>query len=149
MSSLFKCLVCIEEPSHPGLESSGGSKCHLSGYKINMPLLFALDTARDKINMPSLFALDTARDKTNKMRCGQPWLRAGWILTSTRSDQIFNSARCENLRATGFFMKQSLIRLNGCLGWSERSLGTRIVPAHTLYSYFCSNELLGSYCSCK
>ena len=69
--------------------------------------------------------------KPTKWLCAQRRLRSAWA--STQSDQSFRFALNGQLRNQAFFMRtvKTLIRLGGCPGWSESSLG-----AHSL-CWFC------------
>ena len=77
------------------------------------------------------------RDKTNKMACAP----------SKDSDPSLISLRCAlngQLRILAFFKQtaKTLIRLGGCSGWSESSLG-----AHAIFFFFCYNvaQTLGNF----
>ena len=69
--------------------------------------------------------------KPTKWVCAQRRLRSAWA--SAQSDQSLRCALSGYLRAQAFFMRtaKTLIRLGGCPGWSESSLG-----AHSL-CWFC------------
>ena len=64
--------------------------------------------------------------------CAQRKHRSAW--TSAQSDQSFRCALSGQFRTQAFFMRtmKSLIRLGGCPGWSESSLG-----AHS-FCWFCN-----------
>ena len=61
--------------------------------------------------------------KLTKWLCVQRWLRSAWA--SAQSDQSLRCALNWKLRTQAFFMRtaKTLIRLGGCPGWSESSLG--------------------------
>ena len=69
--------------------------------------------------------------KPTKWVCAKRRLRSAWA--SAQSDQSLRCALNGSLRTQGFFMRtaKTLIRLDGCPGWSESSLG-----AHSL-CWFC------------
>ena len=66
-------------------------------------------------------------DKTNSDMCIQQRLRSVWA--SAQSDQSLRSQLSGKLRTQGFFMQtgKTLIRLDGCPGWSESSLGAQVI----------------------
>ena len=57
--------------------------------------------------------------------CAQRRLRSAWA--SAQSDQSLRCALNRKVRTQGFFMRtaETLIRLSGCPGWSESSLGAQ------------------------
>ena len=63
--------------------------------------------------------------KLTKWVCAQRRLRSAWA--SAQSDQSFRCVLNEKLRTQAFFMRtaKALIRLGGCPGWSESSLGAQ------------------------
>ena len=63
--------------------------------------------------------------KPTKWLSAQRRLRSAWA--STQSDQSLRCALNGSLRTQGFFMRtvKTLIRLGGCPGWSESSLGAQ------------------------
>ena len=65
------------------------------------------------------------RDKTTKWLCAQRRLKSAW--TSAQADQSLRCALNGWLRTQAFFMRtaKTLIRLGGCPGWSESSLGAQ------------------------
>ena len=70
--------------------------------------------------------------KQTKWVCAQRRLRSAW--TSAQSDQSLRCALNGWLRTQAFFIRtaKTLIRLGGCAGWSESSLG-----AHSFCCFFC------------
>ena len=64
--------------------------------------------------------------KPTKWLCAQRRLRSAWA--STQSDQIPRCALSAYLRSQDFFMRtaKTLIRLGGCPGWSESTLGAHV-----------------------
>ena len=69
------------------------------------------------------------KKETNKQNgmCAQGRLRSAWA--SAQSDQSF---RCPHEESLGPYLpiertSKILIRLGGCLGWSESSLGAKII----------------------
>ena len=69
--------------------------------------------------------------KPTKWLCTQRRLRSAWA--SAQSDQSLSCALSGSLMTQAFFMRtaKTLIRLDGCPGWSESSLG-----AHS-FGWFC------------
>ena len=67
------------------------------------------------------------RDKTNKMTVAQRRLRSAWA--SAQSDQSLRCTLNGLLRTQALFMRtaNTLIRLGGCPGWSESSLGAHAI----------------------
>ena len=67
------------------------------------------------------------QDKTNKMMCAQRSPRS--TCTSAQSDQSLCCELSGKPRTQGFFMRtaKTLIRLDGCPGWPESSLGAHII----------------------
>ena len=63
--------------------------------------------------------------KPAKWVCAQRWLRSAWACA--HSDQSLRCALNGSLRTQVFFMRtaKTLIRLGGCHGWSESSLGAQ------------------------
>ena len=80
----------------------------------------------DKVRF-TLFDWEMSHDKTTKWVCAQQRLRSAWA--SAQPDQSLRCAFNGQLRTQGFFMRtlKTLIRLGGCPGWSESSLGTHAV----------------------
>ena len=71
--------------------------------------------------------IEMSRDMTKpaKLLCAQRRLRSPWA--SAQSDQSLRCALSGQLRTQGSFMRtaKTLIRLGGCPGWSESSLGAQ------------------------
>ena len=65
--------------------------------------------------------------KPTKWVCAQRRLRSAWA--SAQSDQSSLCAQWVALRTQSFFMRtaKTLIRLGGCPGWSESSLGAHAI----------------------
>ena len=65
--------------------------------------------------------------KPTKWLCGQWRLRSAWA--SAQSDQSLHCALNGYPRTQAFFMRtaKTLIRLGGCPGWSESSLGAHVI----------------------
>ena len=86
-------------------------------------------------------------DKTNKMTCAQRRLRSACV--SAQSDQ---SRHCPNEEALGPWLPsertaKTLIRLGGCPGWSESSLGAHAILLVLSWGsslYFCAYAFEGS-----
>ena len=74
--------------------------------------------------------------KPTKWLCAQRRLRSAWA--SAQSDQSLRCMLNGKLRTQAFFMRtaKTLIRLGGCPGWSESSLG-----AHS-FCWFCHEAAL-------
>ena len=66
-------------------------------------------------------------DKTNKMTCAQQRLRSAWA--SIQSDQRLRCPPGEGLDPSLPTERtaKTLIRLGGCPGWSESSLGAQVI----------------------
>ena len=76
------------------------------------------------LNIENIWA--TAWQNQRNDLCAQQRLRSAW--ESTQSDQSLDCVLNEYLRDQGFFMQtvKTLIRLDGCTGWLESSLGTQV-----------------------
>ena len=105
----------------PGLKSDCKSlMCYLLTYKHQKV------TQKCQVRLFWHFPCKMSRDMTKptKWLCAQRRLRSVWV--SAQSDQPLLCALNGQLRTQAFFMRtaKTLIRLGGCPGWSESSLGT-------------------------
>ena len=89
--------------------------------RYHMPLNGSVINA---LNIENIWA--TAWQNQQNDLCAQQKLRSAW--ESTQSDQSLDCVLNEYLRDQGFFMQtvKTLIRLGGCTGWLDSSLGTQV-----------------------
>ena len=73
------------------------------------------------------YSNEPPHDKTNKMMCAQRRLRSAWA--SAQSDHSLHCSHEETLGPQLPIERtaKTLIRLCGCPGWSESSLGTHVI----------------------